>query len=390
MGLEQTIGDFAQLKEESSKKASELQELRSKIREQIKNGETTGDKIKDYLIVVGAQYPDGEFTRSDFKGLYHSLRILDRKIKESQLEVFMLVKERESISGCTGFGHKGFKSKDAILEIGFLNGELRFDFSPHSEFNEGKITIPPSPEVIIPTSKYATMDNSRFERKLGLVEKDMGIDMHYLPGLDKHLPEFGPLEKEISIFNSSIDRVVNYFVGDEVPLYFKIHPIHRDHILERLRRGELTGEKLAELMNTKLIKDIDTMYVAALNLLGKSAPEEFHMAYNGQIYDGKVKIVTELIDLIKNEKKISGRINEIMGSVDNDLVDDVAATLISSPLRDEIKDIRRDIGCNLREAVQLDMDKTPWVLDIGEKGEQIDVPRYVKGLIDKYELSIKQ
>src|SRR3989338_5486969 len=340
MGLEQTIGDFAQLKEESSKKASELQELRSKIREQIKNGETTGDKIKDYLIVVGAQYPDGEFTRSDFKGLYHSLRILDRKIKESQLEVFMLVKERESISGCTGFGHKGFKSKDAILEIGFLNGELRFDFSPHSEFNEGKITIPPSPEVIIPTSKYATMDNSRFERKWGLVEKDMGIDMHYLPGLDKHLPEFGPLEKEISIFNSSIDRVVNYFVGDEVPLYFKIHPIHRD--------------------------------------------------YNGQIYDGKVKIVTELIDLIKNEKKISGRINEIMGSVDNDLVDDVAATLISSPLRDEIKDIRRDIGCNLREAVQLDMDKTPWVLDIGEKGEQIDVPRYVKGLIDKYELSIKQ
>lgn len=108
---------------ETSKKAAEAQarEQVKLLRERIQAGESTGDHIRDFVILSYGINPEVE----------QKFRDLEAKLSEHQGEFVLMVTKREHFPGCTGFGHKPRDDEYVVEEeiyIGVVaSGELDLD-----------------------------------------------------------------------------------------------------------------------------------------------------------------------------------------------------------------------------------------------------------------------
>lgn len=87
-----------------------------KLIERIRNGETTGDQIKDYKLSCG-EWIGGETEKT--------LRTVQDKISEHQGEFILAIERTERFEGCVGFGYEPRNSDYHLrqyLTLGVLSG----------------------------------------------------------------------------------------------------------------------------------------------------------------------------------------------------------------------------------------------------------------------------
>ena len=84
------------------------------LRERIKRGETTGDRIKDFVI---ARY--GSLNK-EIEAIY---RNLEERIRQHVGEFILMIVKEENFHGCTGFGYKP-KDEDYVLDEDLYLGIL--------------------------------------------------------------------------------------------------------------------------------------------------------------------------------------------------------------------------------------------------------------------------
>ena len=391
MSLEKEIEEFEELSESRSRAHSATSDKLSEIKEKIKNGESTGDKIRDYLIFIGVQLPNGKLADSEYGDLETNLRELSSRVHDNQGKQILLIRQNETISGCTGFGHPGFKAMDETYELGVIQGEIKFDLT-----RDIKIGI--EDDVRIPTGKKAVKNSNPYHKEWKLKDGDVGFGILYFGSIGKNL-EAGFGEADLGFSYSSAGKGLLYYLGDEVPLYFSIGDWHRESIISRIRKGEIKREDLAT-ERFDIVNSVDTSYVDALNLLGLEVPGNFQQVYSAERYKEKVGVVKSLRALVSSEEGLVRRIRQIQsvpasggtlyeGGAVTVIEDQDDAFWVTVGERKEVRNVRGDITRTLQKAVTFGMNKNPWILDIGEKGEHVDVPRYVNGLIDKYELLVK-
>lgn len=393
MSLEKTIEDFNVLSGSREQVSTLASNKLDEIKDAIKSGESTGDKLKDYLIFIGAQLPNGEFTRLGYENIEKGLRELSTRVHENKGKQILLIRQDKKVSGCTGFGGRGFKEQEDNFELGVVNGDVLFNL-------DRGINVGMNNDVVIPTCKKVVKSSNHYRNKWELKEEDVGFGIVYLWSIGKKLEiGFGRMEDDFS-FESG--KGLLYYLGDEVPLFFSLRAGHIEYIVDNLRTKKLGDKELNEVRKVVgTVNDIDPFYVDALNLLGLEAPNNFQEVYNARIYKEKLGIVNTLRELVFKEEKLIRRIRAIEsvparggtmyeGGAITLVEDKDDAFWVSFGERDGVKEVHSKLIFNLDKAVKLGMDKTQWILEVGEKGEQIDVQRYINGLVDKYEFLVHE
>lgn len=391
MTLEDDIAEYGEASSKSQSVKSELNERIIKIREKISNGKTTGDKIKDFLIFNGVQYSDGEHVTLQYARMEQNLRELDAVVKNNIGNQFLLIKQDEEEDDSGLFDE--FKHINNNLELGVVSGELAFYLKIHpiNPFGDNY-------DVIIPTGKKVVRGPNNFNSGWELKEGDLGFDMGYASVIGRELSVFDEGHQHLDdflLFRDSNKGLV-FYTGDEVPLYFGLHQGHRSLIITKFRKGEISKEKLDEIV--KLDKsNIDISYVDALNLLGVEAPPEFKEIYDKRKYEEKVGIVSRLRELIGKKPRIRERIRslyEVAGSgggglyedgADTSIVDRDDAFVVSWADRDKLKETEREIVGLLETVKKLGIDKGEMKIEL-EPGLTLDVPKYLSAVLDVYEM----
>src|SRR3989344_5818288 len=180
MGLEKEIEEFKELYESMSRDNFVASDKLSEIKEKIKNGESTGDKISDYLIFTGVQLPNGKLVDSKYGDLGTNLREFSSRVHDNQGKQILLIRQNETISGCTGFGHPGFKAMDETYELGVIDGEIEFSL-------DRDIKIGIEDDVRIPTGKKAVKISNPYHKGWKLKDGDVGFGILYLGSIGKKL-----------------------------------------------------------------------------------------------------------------------------------------------------------------------------------------------------------
>ena len=107
------------LKEDAEKLVDQANRDFAKLQSRIKNGQTTGDEIKDFVIVKYG------FLSEELEGAY---RDLQNRVQRSVSEFVLAVVRYELQQGCTGFGGRGYTAIETSLYLGVLNkGKMIFN-----------------------------------------------------------------------------------------------------------------------------------------------------------------------------------------------------------------------------------------------------------------------
>ncbi|GEM_PF-2866676 len=95
--------------------SAQANEKMKQLRERIKSGETTGDKIKDFVI---ARYG---FLNDEIEAIY---RDLETRVQQHVGEFVLMIVKRESFHGCSGLGYEP-KPEDYELDEHIYLGVLK-------------------------------------------------------------------------------------------------------------------------------------------------------------------------------------------------------------------------------------------------------------------------
>ena len=356
VSLEREIKDFT-LSRNRRKRSEELEsEKIEKIRRRIISGESTGDKIKDFVIAV-----HGSIEEEDER----PYRQLEEMLRGKKMEQMLVVNESiESYhkGGC--FGGIGGTNVESTLRLGVLNsGKLTLEVGDvdlkilsilSSWINEDK-----GPKIIIPTKNYA-LKESRSE-KWGLNKGNIIIPYSKFLDFD---PKGGKTEPNGFAFRSDMNanhssRLLIMVGEKDVSKYFK---------------------------STKSLYKDDFSYVAALDLLGikEQAPADFIVGYYKEIGEAKGHIIESLKKLTSKEKKLMDATDYRKFRGDREIMDEIAFRL-NAPF-DKLEDTTRSIESLLKSAVELGMHSEPLVLDGERPGETLNVPEYITQMCKRYEI----
>ena len=117
--INKLLEEVGGLKKDAEKLIEQANRDFAKLQSRIKNGETTGDEIKDFVI---AKYG---FLNEKLEGVY---RDLQNRAQRSVGEFVLAVVRRELQRGCTGFGGRGYVAIETSLYLGVLNkGKMIFN-----------------------------------------------------------------------------------------------------------------------------------------------------------------------------------------------------------------------------------------------------------------------
>lgn len=257
-------------------------ERMKQLRERIKHGETTGDRIKDFVI---ARYG---FLNEEIEAVYRDLEV---RIQQHTGEFILMIVKEENFHGCTGFGYKP-KDRDYVLDEHFYLGVLKV----------GTLVLNPADEKCeLPTDNNVRCWDVQGENAT-LVEvnlasswfRDFGLN------LDKPLRRRNPMAR----FQKEPDLELELKIGDiEVKAWFEKQRGH--HLVVFHKAAQLLGrpmlespELAAELQQrrktvakwlTELVKECDQLKQKIARIFG---------AVNGGIYssDGVSVTVCETED----------------------------------------------------------------------------------------------
>jgi len=115
----ESIRETEEAREQERKEAAERkQQLNKELKERVLAGESTGDRIADWVISA----------HGSLISEYHKAVLdLDRRIREHQGEPVLITEAESRFHGCTGFGYTPRLSEfslDQTWKLGILNGEL--------------------------------------------------------------------------------------------------------------------------------------------------------------------------------------------------------------------------------------------------------------------------
>lgn len=255
MGLELDIESILELRNQRSSAQSEASERLKQLQEKIKKGESTGDKIRDFVIVnLGTLSPDAE-------KLY---RETEAKLRNSAGNQILVVEQSESIHGCPGivppqYINPMFIGIDTELRLGVLTSGLELDIGG------GKI--------VFPTERHARKYDWRSMNRWELEEGPISFSCYEFRNLGKDVHRrMAPMPND---FSAHFEHGLILYLGEEVEQYF-------------------VGNR-----------HLDTSYVEALNLLGQEAPERFRKKYDQEVYQTKIGIINKLEELTGREAKLT-------------------------------------------------------------------------------------
>lgn len=263
MGLETDIRNIARLNKELSSLQNSLNQQMNALVKKIKGGQTTGDRIRDFVIVY---YDISHGIEGEAERAY---RQLEGRIKGKEGQQILIVENQED---------------DAFKYLHCGNESMRGMFPPHdrkiihSDYSLGilagglELDVKEG-HVIFPAEKHAVKsEKGREDWSL----KDGPIKMHHVP----------------------------YFVPDSMDNLFKeIDPVS-PRILRREQKGLsiYLGKDAEKYFRQDVF--LRKSYVQALNLLGWEAPADMKEEYKASQHDLKEDIANKLasINLVDPEK----------------------------------------------------------------------------------------
>lgn len=166
------------------------------LRERIKRGETTGDRIRDFVI---AHY---DFPNKEIEAMY---RDLEAQIGQHVGEFILMVAKDENFHGCDEFGYKP-KDSDYVLDEYLYLGVLKDD-ALILNLSDNKCELSTGNHVLCRDVLWGDME---------LVEKN--IAFHFSLNLNKQLKRRNP----IACFQKEADLELEVKIGDaEVKEWFE-------------------------------------------------------------------------------------------------------------------------------------------------------------------------
>lgn len=245
-------------KSKASKKFSEVSKKFKQLQEKIKSGESTGDKIKDYVIVTL-----GTLSKNAEK----PYRKIEAKFRYAAGSQILIVKQdKGDYMGTIGQGcsKPSLTIIDETLTLGILKSGLELDIQKG--------------DIIFPTDKHVIKRGNYSNNKWGLKEGPISLDCCEFTYLGKYVKTgiLIPPQVIITRDNPNFNHGLMLYLGEEVEKYF---------------------EKETLLGCTYL----DTSYAEALNLLGHEAPGIFQEKYDEKVYQKKLGLITYLEELTRLE-----------------------------------------------------------------------------------------
>jgi len=382
------------------------------LRKRVIAGETTGNRVDDYLLAHYHLLPGTEsipgFPHS-IKELRKNLISLETKVAENQgKRVLASITEEET------FAHVNQVITET-LALGKVGGNLRFILNPNSASgirgaaSSSLFGLPVA--VAIPVQRYAikreTVATPLHKAKWEAIDGAIGFDgdlMHYF---DRRVEAdcSGVFEaSDASLGLRRNQRGLMLVFGDDVETFFKMPDYHFWKIFGDLKTGGIKREKIPGFIQRNFKDYHDTSYVQALNLLGEKVPEEFQAAYEQMTLDRKRNIILKLERLTARDDALTEKINLAYGKVDRrprdgDQIMFQTRPTIAGPTegdvailtfadREQLDEVRRNIAAQLGEAFELGMHDTPLTIRGDKQGKTTDVPIYIKGLAQRYEIPL--
>ncbi|MEA3248682.1 MAG: hypothetical protein U9Q73_03185 [Nanoarchaeota archaeon] len=338
MALDSDIQKILELSNKSSSAQSEAFEKLKQLQEKIRGGDSTGDKIRDFVIAnLGTLSPEAE----------EPYRETEARLKNRAGSQILVVKQSESIQGCPGITPPAyidprFIGVDTKLKLGILTSGLELDIKEGS--------------IILPTDKHAIKYDRYSRSKWKLKEGPISLNWYEFANLGKEVHRrMTPLSNDLS---AHFEHGLTLHLEEEVEKYFG-------------------GDR-----------HLDTSYVEALNLLGHEAPERFIKKYDGEVYRTRVGVINKLEELTSREAKLNYEIRSIYGSMeDEDYAGVVSIRPIMKLKEMKLKETREGIQRYLKQGIELGMHRGD--LKIEQKpGMEINVPAYISGMCGKYQVEI--
>ena len=311
---------------ETRKEISEKKEL---VRKRIMAGETTGNRIRDFVIMAQGA-PNEEVEK-----IY---RELEAKIAAHVGEFILLVGRSYEFHGCTGFGYKP-RPREYVLEeyicLGILNGpKLLFNFKDS--------------QCEIPTSKYA-----RPWRQEEVRVEDGNIKNHCIGvlGLYWSILELGKLAKIKN--NYGIDLDLEFMAlpqPENLKLEIKIGDVEVDAWFKEHKRHEKTYQKLCKALGRIALEtpEIKEKQKETLKILAELTQE-----YKNNL--SEIRDATEFLRFQKDKSNIV-------------LIEQFANSSINPEkirkLAEKLQQLHRDISEKIVEAIRLGLNNNKAVQNI--------------------------
>jgi hypothetical protein len=347
MALYSDIQNILELSNKSSSAQSEAFEKLKRLQEKIRGGDSTGDKIRDFVIAnLRTLSPEAE----------KPYRETEARLKNGVGSQILVVNQSESIHGCPGivapaYINPMFIGIDTELKLGVLTSGLELDVK------EGNI--------ILPTDKHAIKYDRYSRSKWKLEEGPISFSWYEFANLGKEVQRrMTPMPNDLS---AHFEHGLTLHLREEVEQYFGVN------------------------------RHLDTSYVEALNLLGHEAPERFRKKYDEEVYQTRVGVINKLEELTGREAKLNSEIESIYGSMKHGgfmrggaltmVEDEDDARVVSMGPRMKLKETREEIQRYLKQGIELCMHTGN--LKIEQKpGMEINVPAYISGMCEKYQVEI--
>jgi len=305
--------------------------------------------------------------------LEKKLDAVKKNIETHSSELVLVINERESMGGCTGY------KRHANYNLGILNG--KFD----TDYNKEKI--------IIPTSKNVHCTDRREDWELK--QEPIFIQNYNILGLGKHLPARIGMRPVSGGFNS-LGQSLHIIVGnDDVELYFRLPDTIFWTVFNQKEEGKMTKDKLHDFLQH--FGRYDTSFVPALELLGAPVPGKFREEYKTEQKKQQMDIVTQLEERLENTTKIQEKIDAVyksmksggymQGGAFTPVEDEDDARVVTMGLREKLREKESGIARLLKEAVKLKMHNTPKTISL-KPGVDMNVPLYITGLCEKYKIEV--
>ncbi len=254
MGIEDELREIERLQKKGESTEARAAGKQQDIVNRIIKGESTGDPIRDFVIV--------SYGGRASKHAELPYKVLDHTVRKNIDEQILVVQQKEGIHGCPGIIapktiDPSFIGVDTTLYLGILTGPLEF------KAGEG---------IVIPTKEYATQYT---QGTWTLQGGSMTLSMFDLAGFGRTITKRRtPMRNDIDdLLNSNMFKsALHIYVGSEVEAYFR-----------KDQRSLFKGDERLELS-----------YVSALQLLGKNAPKDFKEAYDKKVYNERVSLISRI------------------------------------------------------------------------------------------------
>jgi len=361
MTLDSDIQDILRLTKNGNSAKSKVSKKFEQIQEKIKSGESTGDKIRDFVIAnLGTLSKNAE----------KPYRKTEAKFRDAAGSQVLIVKQdKGDYMGTIGPGcsKPSLTIIDETLTLGILKSGLELDIQKG--------------EIIFPTDKHVIKRGNYSSNKWGLTEGPISLNCCEFTYLGNYVKTGILIPPQVIITgdNPDFNHGLMLYLGKEVEQYFE--------------REDYFGTGRTQL---------DISYAEALNLLGHEAPGIFQEKHDEEVYQKKLGLITYLEKLTRREAKLNCEIKKINDNIKNKGValedldggkvryvykDEIG--IFSGKERFELNKTREEIQKYLRQTIELRMHKGNLTIE-ETPGIKINIADYILGMCEKYKVDIQK